>query len=145
MSHSLLRRPSLSACATVLALLSLSPAVFAQTPAAAPRYDATFDVNGSSYTGATTFVVDKAGKVSGTLKLDQPSVVDAKLNGEIKDGVWTFNYQFTMDNQGQACSGTLSGTAKVTADHAEATGAVSIGGTCSPDPLSGTFMFKKRK
>lgn len=144
MSFSLIRRVSLSACATLLACIAASPVTSAQTAPAAPQYDVVFDVNGNQYTGATTFNVDAAGKVTGTMKLSQPATVDAKLNGEIKAGTWTFNYPFTMDNQGQPCSGTLSGTAKVTADKAEATGSVSIGGNCTTDPLSGTFSFKKR-
>ena len=50
-----------------------------------------------------------------------------------------------MDNQGQACEGTVSGTAKVTADHGEAVGDVNISGSCSPDALVGTFKFTKKK
>lgn len=150
MSLNVSRRALMFGFATVLSVLASGGALAAQqaapkAAAAAPTYDAVFDVNGSRYSGVTTFAVDAAGKVTGTMKLDQPAVVDAKLNGEIKAGTWTFNYQFTMDNQGQPCSGTLSGTAKVTADKAEATGSVSIGGSCSPDPLNGTFSFTKRK
>ncbi len=141
MSLSVLRRLSVFGCAT---LLILSAAISAQQAPATPKYDATFDVNGTAYAGSTTFVVDKTGKVTGTMNLDTPAAVDAKLNGEVKSGVWTFNYPFTMDNQGQPCSGTVSGTAKVTADMSEASGTVNIGGNCSPDPLSGTFSFKKR-
>jgi hypothetical protein len=142
MSLGLIRRASVFGCATLL----LSIAVSAQQAAApaSPKYDATFDVNGSTYAGSTTFVVDKAGKVTGTMKLETPAVVDAKLNGDLKDGVWTFNYPFTMDNQGEPCSGTVSGTAKVTPDMSEATGTVTIAGACTPDALSGTFAFKKR-
>lgn len=143
MSSLTLRRASVFASATLIAAVVLAPIAAAQTKPA-PTHDAMFDVNGSTYTGGTTFTIDKTGKVTGTMKLDTPAVVDAKLNGEVKDGVWKFNYAFTMDNQGQACSGTVSGTAKVAADGSQASGSVLIGGDCTPDPLAGTFTFKKR-
>lgn len=118
----------------------------AAAPAApAPTHDAVFEVQGAQYVGTASFVVDKAGKVTGTMKLTDPALVNATLNGDITDGVWKFAYPFTMDNQGQACEGTVSGTAKVTADRAEASGDVSISGTCSPDPLVGVFKFTKKK
>lgn len=137
-----LRRLSLSGCATLLGALAVSATLAAQQPAA--THDAVFDVEGATYSGSTTFVVDKAGAVTGTMKLDSPAIVDAKLNGVIKDGVWTFSYPFTMDNQGQACSGTVAGSGKMSANNAETTGTVTISGNCSPDPLTGTFMFKKK-
>lgn len=146
MSRPTFRPAALLACATLVSALALSVASAAQQPApAAPTYDVVFDVNGAIYAGTTTFVVDKAGKVTGTMKLSEPALVDATLNGDVKDGVWTFNYAFTMDNQGQACGGTVSGSAKVSADQAEAAGTVAIGGDCSPDALNGTFSFKKRQ
>ena len=144
MSLSLVRRVALSGCATLLSVLALSVGAAAQQAAAEPKFDVVFDVNGNIYSGSTTFVIDKAGKVTGSMKLESPAVVDAKLNGEVKAGVWTFNYPFTMDNQGQPCSGTVSGTATLTGNQSEASGTVSIGGDCSPDALSGTFSFKKR-
>jgi len=144
MSRLALRRATLFTCATLLACSALAPLAAQQPAAAAPPFDASFDVNGATYTGGTSFVVDKAGKVTGTMKLDSPAVVSATLNGEVKDGVWTFNYPFTMDNQGQACSGTVSGTAKVNADRSEAAGSVTIGGDCAPEAMTGTFLFKKR-
>jgi hypothetical protein len=143
MSQHILRRLAVFGCAALLGALVFQPAVAAQTKPA-PTHDAVFEVGGATYSGATTFTIDKAGKVTGTMKLDTPALVDARLNGEVKDGVWTFNYPFTMDNQGQPCSGTVSGTAQVKADGAEATGAVTIGGDCSPDALTGTFAFKKK-
>ena len=112
---------------------------------ASPAYEVVFDVQGASYVGSTTFLVDKAGKVTGTMKLTDPALVNATLNGEVANGVWKFAYEFTMDNQGQACGGTVSGTAKVAADQSEAVGDVSISGTCSPDALVGTFKFTKKK
>jgi hypothetical protein len=135
---------------SLLSLLSLAglmaAPLSAQTKApAAPTYDVVFDVQGQQYYGGTTFVVDKAGKVSGTMKLTSPATVDAKLNGEVASGVWKFAYEFTMDNQGQACGGTVSGTAKVTANMSEAAGDVNISGTCSPDALVGTFRFTKKQ
>jgi hypothetical protein len=144
MSFPLFRRVSVSGCVALASVVALSASLSARQAPAAPQYDVTFDVQGSAYNGSTTFVIDKAGKVTGTMKLDTPATVDAKLNGEVKDGVWTFSYAFTMDNQGQPCSGTVSGSAKVTADHSGAEGTVTIGGDCSPDALSGTFAFKKR-
>jgi hypothetical protein len=135
-------------CVALVAALSVTPLSARQAPApapAAPTYDVIFDVQGSQYVGSTTFAVDKAGKVSGTMKLTDPALVNAKLAGEVVNGVWKFSYPFTMDNQGQACEGTLSGTAKVAAGNAEAVGDVNISGTCSPDALIGTFKFTKKK
>jgi hypothetical protein len=135
-------------CAALVAAMSLTTlsAQQAAAPAApAPTHDVVFDVQGQQYVGVTTFAVDKAGKVTGTMKLTDPALVNGKLNGEITDGVWKFAYPFTMDNQGQACEGTVAGTAKVTADRSEATGEVSISGSCSPEPLAGVFKFTKKK
>ena len=133
-------------CAATAAVAFVSTVSADQTMApASPAYDVVFDVQGSSYVGSTTFVVDKAGQVSGTMKLVDPALVNATLNGEVANGVWKFAYEFTMDNQGQACGGTVSGTAKVTADRSEAVGDVNIAGTCSPDALVGTFRFTKKK
>lgn len=135
-------------CVALMAALSVTTLSATQAPAAAPSaatYDVVFDVQGNQYVGSTTFTVDKAGKVSGTMKLTDPAVVNAKLNGEVANGVWKFAYPFTMDNQGQACEGTVSGTAKVAAGNAEAAGDVNISGSCSSDALVGTFKFTKKK
>jgi hypothetical protein len=126
-------------CATTLLAQSAPPAP------AAPAYDVIFEVQGSQYVGTTSFLVDKAGKVTGTMKLTDPALVNAKLNGEVANGVWKFAYPFTMDNQGQACEGTVSGTAKLTADQGEAVGDVNISGSCSADAMVGTFKFTKKK
>lgn len=132
---------------TLLMLVSLvlsTPAP--QAPATpAPTHDAVFDVQGVTYSGGARFAIDAKGVVTGGFKLDVPALVEAKLGGQVKDGVWTFSYPFTMDNQGQACSGTVSGTAQVKADGSEATGPVTIAGDCSPEPLTGTFKFTARK
>jgi hypothetical protein len=134
-----------AATVAVASVVTLSARQAAPAAPAGPTYDVVFDVQGSQYVGTTSFVVDKAGKVSGTMKLTDPALVDAKLNGEVANGVWKFSYPFTMDNQGQACEGTVSGTAKLTADHGEAVGDVNIAGTCSADALVGTFKFTKKK
>lgn len=138
---------SLSSAALVAALFAttLSAHQAAAPAPAGPMYDVVFDVQGSQYIGVTSFVVDKAGKVTGTMKLTNPATVDAKLSGELANGVWKFSYPFTMDNQGQACEGTLAGTAKVTADRGEAAGEVNITGNCAADAMAGTFKFTKKK
>lgn len=138
---------SLSCAAFVIGMFvtTLSAHQAAAPAAPAPTHDAVFEVQGAQYVGAATFTVDKAGKVTGALKLTDPALVNGTLNGEITNGVWKFAYPFTMDNQGQVCEGTVSGTAKVTADRAEATGDVNISGTCSPDALVGVFKFTKKK
>lgn len=143
MSLLAVRRIALFGCATLVAGLALAP-VAAQQAAVTLTHDAVFDVGGMIYSGGTTFTIDKAGAVTGTMKLDLPAIVDAKLNGTVQDGVWTFNYPFTMNNEGQPCSGTLSGTAQVKSDGSEAAGPVTVSGDCSPEALAGTFTFKKR-
>lgn len=146
MSLATLRRTALCACAALVTVLPFAQSLSAQNaaPAAAPTYDAVFDMSGNVYSGTTTFVVDKAGKVSGTMKLTSPALVSAELNGEIKDGVWTFSYEFTMDMQGQVCGGTTSGTAKVAADRSEVSGSLETVSNCTADAVSGTFSFKKQ-
>jgi hypothetical protein len=129
----------------VASVTSLSAKQAAPAAPAAPTYDVVFDVQGNQYVGTTSFAVDKAGKVSGTMKLTDPALVNAKLNGEVANGVWKFAYPFTMDNEGQPCEGTVSGTAKLTADQSEAAGDVNISGTCSADALVGTFKITKKK
>jgi hypothetical protein len=137
---------SVSAAALVAAMCVTTLSARQAAPApAAPTYDVVFEVQGQQYVGSTTFAVDKAGKVSGTMKLTDPALVNAKLNGEVANGVWKFAYPFTMDNQGQACEGTVAGTAKIGADNSEAAGDVNITGNCGPDALVGTFKFTKKK
>lgn len=112
-----------------------------QAAPATPIYDVRVEVDQTS-TGTTTFVVDKAGKVSGTMHIESPNVVEARLAGTVKDGVWTFEYPFTMTAQG--CTGTVSGTAKVSADQKLVTGSMTIGGGCVEQPMTATFTFTQR-
>ena len=125
----------------------LSVSLHAQTappsppPASPPTYDVRVELNQVN-TGTTTFIVDKAGKVTGTMHLDDPNVVDATLGGTVKDGVWTFEYGFSMSAQG--CSGTSTGTGKVSADQAMVTGTLTVSGGCTSQPQMGTFTFTKR-
>jgi len=113
----------------------------APAPAPAPVYDVRVELNQVT-TGTTTFMVDASGKVTGTMHLDNPNVVDATLSGTVKDGVWTFEYTFSMSAQN--CTGTSAGTAKVSADRATVTGTLTASGGCVPDPQTGTFTFTKR-
>jgi len=131
----------------LIALLGAWLGLVPQTPAAAPvlTHDAIFEVQGTTYTGGAAFAVDKSGAVTGALRLTDPATVQGTLGGTVKDGTWTFSYPFTMDNQGQACAGTVSGSAKVPAALDEITGPVTIAADCSPDPLTGTFVFRKKK
>jgi type 1 fimbria pilin len=130
------------ACA-LAALLIPARTGFAAAQAApeAPIYDVRVEVDQIS-TGTTTFSVDKTGKVSGVMHIDSPNVADAKLAGTVKDGVWTFEYPFTMTAQG--CSGTVSGTAKVSADQKLVSGSMTIGGGCVEQPMTATFTFTRR-
>jgi hypothetical protein len=93
-------------------------------------------------TGTATFAVDKTGKVSGSLHIDTPTELNAELAGTVKDGTWTFEFSFSMPTEN--CSGTASGTAKVTTDLNTVSGTVKASGECTPDPVSGPFTFTKR-
>src|SRR5262245_52593960 len=121
--------------------LMLILALIIQTQAAAPTYDVTVRLDEVS-TGTATFSIDRAGKVSGHMHINTPNVVEAKLAGEVKSGVWTFEFPFTMPNPG--CTGIAKGTAQVPPDRNSISGTLSVSGGCTPEPLSGTFTFSKR-
>jgi hypothetical protein len=113
-----------------------------QGAAAAPTYDVTFTLDQGTYTGTTTFNVDRKGVVTGTMKLTSPIAVDGTLAGEVKAGTWTFDYPYTIPEQG--CSGTVKGTGKVSADRKTITGDVTIGGACVEQPTAATFSFTRK-
>lgn len=125
----------------ILVVCSLSGA--AQATQTAPAYDARFNVGEDVYSGTTTFVVDAKGVVTGTMKLLQPTEVNAMLAGAVKDGTWTFSYGYEIPAQG--CSGTVSGAAKVDAAMKSVTGTVTIGGGCTEEPMQATFSFTRRE
>jgi type 1 fimbria pilin len=142
MTHHFRIRHLAGACALAALVIAARPGLAAsQAAPEAPIYDVRVEVDQVS-TGTTTFSVDKTGKVSGTMHIDAPNVVEAKLAGTVKDGVWTFEYPFTMTAQG--CSGTVSGTAKVSADQKLVSGSMTIGGGCVEQPMTATFTFTKR-
>ncbi len=127
-------------------LMTISALLFAgalQAGSSAPTYDVSFALEQGAYTGTTTFAVSRAGAVTGTMKLTSPTVVDATLSGTIKDGTWTFDYPYTIPEQG--CSGTVKGTATVAADRSTAKGHVTIGGACVESPLESDFTFTRKK
>lgn len=109
----------------------------------APAYDVAFTLEEGTYTGTTTFAVSRAGAVTGTMKLTSPTVVDGTLSGTVKNGTWTFDYPYTIPEQG--CSGTVKGTATVSADRATVKGSVTILGACVQQPTSATFAFTKKQ
>jgi hypothetical protein len=128
---------------SIVTVLMVSAGLGAQTSPPAPAPPPTYDVRvelSQVNIGTTTFIVDKAGKVTGTMHLDDPNVVDATLSGTVKDGVWTFEYPFSM----QTCSGISTGTAKVSADQATVTGSLTVSGGCTSQPQTGTFTFTRR-
>lgn len=127
----------------VLMLSALLYAASAMQPAAAPVYDVAFVLEEGTYTGTTTFQVASNGAVSGVMKLVSPTVVDAKLAGTVKNGTWTFEYTYSIPEQG--CTGTVKGTAKLEKDASLVKGEVTIGGGCTEEPLTATFAFSKQK
>ncbi len=110
-----------------------------------PAYIAKFTVAAETetvYSGVTTFNVDKDGKVTGKMALDNPVGVDAVLSGTIKADVWTFEYTYAIPQQG--CEGVVTGTAKVSKDRKLIEGAVKISGACTQTPLDATFSFTQK-
>jgi hypothetical protein len=107
--------------------------------AAAPTYDVAFALAEGTYTGTTTFNVDAKGEVSGAMKLTTPIVVNAALAGAVKGGTWTFEYGYTIPEQG--CSGTVKGTGKVSSDKKKVEGDVTIAGACVEAPMAASFTF----
>ena len=130
----------------VLASLVVITSAF-QTAPAAPTYDAKFSVQSQDglqdYTGSTTFVVDAKGVVTGKMTLNNPTVVTADLAGAIKDGVWTFEYQYAIPDRN--CTGTVKGTGKVPADRKLISGSAAISGECAEQPLTATFSFTRQE
>ena len=127
--------------------LILVPAVLlaagvVQTTPAAPTYAVTYTLDQGTYTGSTTFNVDRKGVVTGTMALTSPIAVDGTLNGEVKAGTWTFDFAYTIAEQG--CSGTVKGTAKVSADKKTISGDATIGGACVEQPTPATFTFTRK-
>lgn len=110
--------------------------------AAAPTYDARFDLQQGSYTGVATFAVDRKGVVTGNMELTQPIGVKGKLTGEVKDNVWTFEFPYEIAQQN--CTGVVKGTAKVSADRKTVNGNVTIGGACVQEPTPATFTFTQQ-
>ena len=113
-----------------------------QAAPAAPSYDVSFVLPQGTYTGVTSFAVDRKGVVTGTMRIAEPAVVDATLAGEVKDGTWTIEHTYSMPAQG--CSGTIKGTAKVPADRKVISGTVTIGGACVESPTEATFTFTRQ-
>ena len=116
----------------------------AQTPA--PTYDAVFTILSSQeiYSGPTTFAVDAKGTVTGTMTLTTPTRVNATLGGTVKDGVWTFSYPFAMPDNNN-CTGTVKGTAKVTAEGKSVNGTANVSADCMQQPEDSSFVFTKRE
>jgi hypothetical protein len=108
---------------------------------AAATYDAKFTTaEGQLYTGTTTFAVDAKGAVTGKMRLIDPAEVTGTLAGTVKDGTWTFEYPYEIP--AQMCSGTVKGTAKVSADRKLIEGKGVAGGACTNDqPLDLTFTL----
>jgi hypothetical protein len=127
---------------SMMAPAVLLAASMLQGAAAAPTYDVTFTLDQGSYTGTTTFNVDRKGVVTGTMKLTSPIAVDGTLGGEVKSGTWTFDYPYTIAEQG--CSGTVKGTGKVSADRKSITGDATIAGSCVEQPTAATFTFTRK-
>ena len=147
MLHSVIR--SRAVALTLGVAVSLSAPLAAAsvvTRQVTPVYIAKFTVAADTptiYTGITTFNVDKEGKVTGKMALDNPVGVDAVLAGTIKGDVWTFEYAYAIPQQG--CEGTVTGTGKVSKDRKLIEGAVKIGGACTQTPLDATFSFTQKE
>jgi len=109
---------------------------------AAPVYDASFVLAQGTYSGTTSFNVDRKGVVTGTMQLTSPIAVEATLAGAVKDGTWTFDYPYTIAEQG--CSGTVKGTGKVSSDKKTVTGEATIAGACVEQPTTASFTFTRR-
>ena len=122
--------------------LMLAATMF-QGAAAAPTYDAAFVLAEGTYTGTTTFSVDRKGVVTGTMKLTNPIAVDGTLAGTVKGDVWTFEYPYTIAEQG--CSGSVTGTGKMSADKKTISGDVTIGGACVEAPMAASFTFVRQE
>ena len=116
----------------------------AQTPA--PTYDAAFTILSSQeiYSGPTTFAVDGKGTVTGAMTLTTPTRVNATLNGTVKDGVWTFSYPFAMPDNNN-CTGTVKGTANVTAEGKSVAGTVNVSADCMQQAEGASFVFTRRE
>ena len=127
----------------LLVSVILSGAAFQGTTPTAPSYDATFtlDADGEVYSGTTTFAVDAKGVVTGKMVLTQPAEVNAAIGGVVKDGNWDVAYDYAMPTRN--CTGSLKGTAKVPKDMKVIAGKVTIGGGCTEQPMTASFVFTR--
>ena len=125
------------------ALVMAGVGMAAQAPKVEPVYDVTYVAGPpgeeATYTGTTTFNVDAKGVVTGKMTISNPTTVRATITGQIDKGTWTFDHSYEMVDQG--CTGSLKGTATVSADRKTVSGKVLIGGECAPEPFNGTFTF----
>lgn len=125
----------------ISALLPVAGAMQAGT--AAKTYDVAFVLPQGTYTGTTTFDVARDGNVTGTMKITDPGVVEATLSGTVSAGTWTFEYAYTIPEQG--CSGVVKGTGEISKDGSLIKGEVIIGGACVEEPTPATFAFSLKK
>lgn len=135
-------------CALLAVLVmgaGVAATVSAQTQA--PVYDVAWTAGPAgeeqTYTGTVTFAVDAKGVVTGALNLTSPATVKANLSGTVDKGIWSFEYDYQIVEQG--CTGRLKGTATVPADRGQIKGKAQIWGDCAPQGLDSTFTFTAKK
>ena len=129
---------TLAVCVLAVALAAPAAAQKRARKSGPQTYDATFVMNGTTYTGTMTLTFAGTA-VSGTMAITDPTSVDGTVAGTLKNGDLALDYPFTVHDQ-QPCTGRVTVTAKMTPDRSSATGHAASAG-CGDD--AGDFTIKR--
>ena len=137
-------RSTIAATVAFLSAFAVSPALAQQKSSAnTTKYDVTIQADGGSYTGTMDLAV-AAGKVSGEMRLTQPTEITGKPAGTSKGGVMKLDFPYRMVQR--ACDGQITMDIKLPAKAGAgpATGTVSIVGCgrTEANKLPGTIELK---
>jgi hypothetical protein len=130
---------TISVCLLAITLAASPALAQKKAKTKAPQsYDATFVMNGTTYTGTMTLTFTGTA-VTGSMNITDPVAVDGTVAGTLKSGELSLDYAFTVHND-QPCTGRVAVTAKMAPDRSTATGHAQSSG-CGDD--AGDFSIKK--
>lgn len=134
----------LRAAATILSVSALSGAC-AGNPAPGESgypynlngtYEATFEAQGTRYTGTLALTTAAGGVVTGSVLLTSPTEVKGDVSGTVADSTFEFGSTYTRDG---GCGGLLTGKGGVEADGVASSGSIEIADDCAGGIMEGTY------